>query len=91
MATADIEIGKVGRVALVHVVIGVEDGIPARRHAEVEEGLLRERLAPADELVEERMEDADLGGDKSAEWFNCSEICRKDSQSRQAGDSSSSG
>ena len=48
MATADIEIGKVGRVALVHVVIGVEDGIPAGRHAEVKEGLLRERLAPAD-------------------------------------------
>lgn len=60
MGAADVEVGKVGRVALVDVVVGLEERGARRRDAVVEEGALRERLGAAQDVVDEGVEDADL-------------------------------
>jgi hypothetical protein len=58
---ADVQVGKVGRVALVDVVVGLEERGARGGDAVVEEGALGEGLGPAEDVVNEGVEDADLG------------------------------
>lgn len=60
VAAGDVEVGKVGRVALVDVVVGFQEGGARGGDAVVEEGALGEGFGAFEDVVEERVEDADL-------------------------------
>jgi hypothetical protein len=60
VGAADVEVGEVGRVALVDVVVCLEEGVARGGDAVVEEGALGEVLGALEDLVDEGVEDAEL-------------------------------
>ena len=60
MGTADVHIGEIGGVALVHVVVGLEEGGAAGSDRVVEESALGEVTVGPDDVVDEGVEHADL-------------------------------
>lgn len=58
--TGHVEVGEVGRVGLVHVVVSLEEVGARRRDAVVKEGAVWERGPSPEDMVEEGMEDASL-------------------------------
>lgn len=55
-----VEVGEVGAVGLVEVVVRLEQGVAGRGYAVVEEGAGRERAAGAEGVEDEGVEDAGL-------------------------------
>ena len=60
MGAADVEVGEVGRVGLVDVVICFEEGGAGGGDAVMEEGALGEGFGAAQDVVDEGVEDSDL-------------------------------
>ena len=59
----DVEIGEVGAVALVHIVVGLEQGVSRRGDAVMEQGAGRQFRPRDDRVVDEGVEDTELWED----------------------------